>query len=65
MDWKDLLLFVGPLAGFAGGLLTNLLQRVWPAYTDLLKENADLRTELLLLREKNQGLYDALEEDDR
>ena len=63
MDWKDILLVLGPLAGFLGGLVTNVLQKVWPAYSDLLKENADLRTELLTLREKNQGLYDALEDE--
>lgn len=63
MDWKDILLVLGPLAGFLGGLVTNVLQKVWPAYADLLKENADLRAELLLLREKNQGLYDALEDE--
>lgn len=43
--------------------MTNILQKVWPAYADLLRENADLRGELLVLREKNQGLYDALEDD--
>lgn len=63
MDWKDILLVVGPLAGFLGGLVTNVLQKVWPAYGDLLKENADLRAELLLLREKNEGLHDALEDE--
>jgi hypothetical protein len=63
VDWKDILLVLGPLAGFLGGLVTNALQKVFPAYSDLLKENADLRAELLVLREKNQGLYDALEDD--
>ncbi len=57
-----MLLIVGPIVGFLGGLITNILQKVWPAYADLLKENADLRAELLVLREKNQGLYDALED---
>lgn len=64
MDWKDILLIVGPIAGFLGGLVTNALQKVWPGYSDLLKENADLRAEVLMLREKNQGLYDALEDGD-
>ena len=63
MDWKDALLIVGPVAGFLGGLVTNGLQKVWPGYADLLKENADLRAELLLLRETNRGLHDALEDE--
>ncbi len=58
------------LGGFTGGLVTGLLRSLIPSYADMCKriadlenENRDLRAENLLLREKNAGLYDALEDE--
>jgi len=65
VDWKDILLIAGPVLGFLGGLVTNFMQKMWPAYPDLLKEVAELRAELATLREANQGLYDTLEDERR
>jgi hypothetical protein len=57
-------------ASFAGGIVTGLLKSLIPTYGDLVKRISDLegacellREENNQLREKNAGLYDALEDE--
>lgn len=67
MDWKEI---AGGLGLFLGGLVTGITKSLIPTYADMAKrivdleaECRDLRAENLLLREKNAGLYDALEDE--
>lgn len=67
MDPEKLLIALG---SFAGGIVLGLLKAFIPGYSDLVKRVFDLeavceglREENLLLREKNAGLYDALEDE--
>ena len=60
-QWKDITIGIG---GFLGGLLASLLKAVMPAYTDLTKENRDLRTENGELREKIVGLEDTIRDNE-
>ena len=67
MDLEKLLIALGCVAG---GIVLGLLKAFIPGYADLVKRVSDLeavceglREENLLLREKNAGLYDALEDE--
>lgn len=60
-QWKDITIGIG---GFLGGLLASLLKAVMPTYTDLTKENRDLRTENGELREKIAGLEDTIRDNE-
>lgn len=67
VDLEKLLIALG---SFTGGLVLGLLKAFIPGYGDLVKQIADLeavcetlREENLHLREKNAGLYDALEDE--
>jgi len=67
VDPEKLLIALG---SFTGGVVLGLLKSFIPGYADLLKRVSDLeaacqelRAENAALREKNAGLYDALEDE--
>lgn len=53
---------VASAASFVTGLVTRLLDRVIPTYTDLVQENAALRKQVRELQEEVDGMRDALED---
>lgn len=60
MDLEKLLIALG---SFVGGIVLGLLKAFIPGYADLAKRVSDLEAENARLREKNEGLYDALEDE--
>lgn len=54
---------IASLLSFLGGLFGDLLKRVIPTYTDLVKEARDLRNEVRSRDEEIQGLEDTIDDD--
>lgn len=50
----------GAVLGFLGGFFGDLVKRIMPSYQELLKENRELRAEVLTLNEELDGLRDTL-----